>query len=142
MENRSSHRFDRFLIESDRNLIAEKAERWSFDKDQIIIREGAHVQSLFILRKGVVRVEKDHRYDPIVLDHLNEGEFMGIMSFLDDAPINVSLVADGPVEVDHIRLSVLNSLLESTPGMAIRLYRSLASLLVIRLRECMERVQP
>lgn len=135
-------RFDRFLIRDDQRLIEEKANRWQLAPGQVLLREGSSVEGLFILRQGTLRVEMDHRGAAMVLDRLEVGEFVGVMSFLDATPIHASIVADTPCDVDFIEGHTLHSLLATVPGLSTRFYHSLAVLLAERLREAMDRALP
>lgn len=142
MNAQLKNRFDRFLIRDDLRLLEEKTQRWQLDAGSVLLREGNPVEGLYILRQGVLRVEKDHRGESLVLDRLEEGEFVGVMSFLDATPIHASIVAETPVEVDFIDGHTLHALLASVPGFPTRFYHSLAVLLAERLREAMDRSLP
>lgn len=142
MTSQPKSRFDRFLIRDDLHLIEEKAQRWQLATGQVLLREGSPVEGLFILRQGTLRVEMDHRGEAVVLDRLEVGEFVGVMSFLDATPIHASIVADTPCELDFIDGLTLHSLLASVPGFSTRFYHSLAVLLAERLREAMDRALP
>jgi CRP-like cAMP-binding protein len=57
------------------------------------------------------------------------------MSFLEDAPASVNVVAKQDVEAYHLDRPTLESLFEIFPHLASRFYRSLAMNLSRRLRE-------
>ncbi|MBF0613125.1 MAG: cyclic nucleotide-binding domain-containing protein [Magnetococcales bacterium] len=128
----------RFLTRDDWRLMEEKAVRLTFEKDQEIFREGTRAPDLYIIRKGEVRVEVSRLGDPEVIHRLGEGEFLGIMSFLDDSPANVSVVADGDVELDFLDHFSMHALMMSTSGFGSRFYMTLAVILAQRLRESAE----
>jgi CRP-like cAMP-binding protein len=56
------------------------------------------------------------------------------MSFVDGAPTSARVVANGPVQLRIIDTLVLDNLSEVDPTFGSRLYRSIAAILVERLR--------
>lgn len=132
----------RFLINDDQKLLSEKAQRHTYEANEIILREGTISHALYIIRSGTVRVEMDDRGTSLQMDQLAAGEFIGIMSFLDESPMRVSAIANEPVTIDYLDAITMYSLLASAPGFASRFYLTLAVILSDRLSETIAKVLP
>ena len=65
---------------------------------------------------------------------LAAGEFFGEMSFVDGAPTSAKVVADEPTRLRIIDEGTIATLIKKDPSFAGRLYRSIAAILVERLR--------
>ena len=65
---------------------------------------------------------------------LGAGEFFGELSFIDGAPTSARVVADEPTRVRIIDEASVDKLTAMDPSFAGRLYRSIAAILVERLR--------
>lgn len=124
-----------FLTDDDRRLFENRAERRTYDPDEPILEEGSTLQAIFVVRRGAVRVERDHLGSGVPFARLEEGEVFGEMSFLENAGASASVVADDRVEVDVIDGAHVQALLVSVPGLATRFYQSLAVALSARLRQ-------
>jgi CRP-like cAMP-binding protein len=122
------------LTDEDWQLMTERAARRNFEKDGMALREGAASRSLFFLQSGYVQVVRDFHGLRLTVARLGPGEVFGEMSFLERAPAMASIVADGPAEVLVLAEQDIESLLNSVPGLASRLYQSLAVTLSRRLR--------
>ena len=124
-----------YLSASDWNLVASKSKKIAFDKEQILIREGSAAKTVYLLRSGKVRVERNNGGGRAVLVTLGPGAIFGEMSFIEDALASASVVADGKVEVDAIEVPDLKQMFEAFPHFGARFYRSVAVTLSQRLRE-------
>ena len=124
-----------YLSASDWNLVASKSKKIAFDKEQILIREGSAAKTVYLLRSGKVRVERNNGGGRAVLVTLGPGAIFGEMAFIEDALASASVVADGKVEVDAIEVPDLKQMFEAFPHFGARFYRSVAVTLSQRLRE-------
>ena len=124
-----------YLSASDWNLVASKSQKFSFEKEQILIREGSAAKTVYLLRSGKVRVERNNGGGRAVLVTLGPGAIFGEMAFIEDALASASVVADGKVEVDAIEVAELKQMFEAFPHFGARFYRSVAVTLSQRLRE-------
>ena len=102
-----------YLTPNDWTLVADKAARIRFSKGHTIVNKGKKTNGVFLL----------------------PGEICGEMSFLEDAPASVNVVAQGDVEAYQLDRATLEGLFEIFPHLASRFYRSLAANLSHRLRE-------
>ena len=125
----------KFLTTEDFHLLREKAKVATYQKNEILIREGASPQSLYVLQKGSVRVEKAAIGSGVAIAILEPGDIFGEMSFFEEAITSAKIVAQEEVEVLLVEQNDLYSLLVSVPGLSARFYQSLAYSLSWRLRE-------
>jgi len=124
-----------YLSASDWNLVASKSKKVSFDKEQVLIREGSAAKTIYLLRSGKVRVERNNGAGKAVLVTLGPGAIFGEMAFIEDALASASVVAEGKVDVDALEVTDLKQMFEAFPHFAARFYRSAAVTLSQRLRE-------
>ena len=125
----------KFLTVEDYNLLFEKAQIETYDKNTILLKEGCACGSIYILRRGIVRVENAASGKGVAIAFLKPGDIFGEMSFLQEIPPSAKIVAEEPVEVLILEKTTLYSLLVSVPGLSARFYQSLAHNLSSRLRE-------
>lgn len=124
-----------YLSASDWNLVASKSQKLSFEKEQILIREGSAAKTIYLIRSGKVRVERNNGGGRALLVTLGPGAIFGEMAFIEDALASASVVADGKVDVDAIEVAELKQMFEAFPHFGARFYRSVAVTLSQRLRE-------
>lgn len=130
-----------FLTDEDLATLGALAEHRAHVAGDVIIEEGSRQRELLLIRKGKVRIERVRGGQPLVYGILGEGEVLGEMSFLEDAPASAQVVADGPLELDVVPDGVLSELLDRNPSLGRRFYRSLAVAVSRRLRLANRRLQ-
>jgi CRP/FNR family transcriptional regulator, cyclic AMP receptor protein len=123
------------LTRDDWVLIDSKAKRMSFNRGQEIIKEGARIDHLYVLRSGSASVELAGTASRAVIATLIPDDVCGEMAFLGDSKASAAVVAKQEVEVDAIWAHELRQLVSMFPGFGTRFYRSLAILLAQRLRQ-------
>jgi len=104
-----------YLSASDWNLVASKSKKVIFEKDQILIREGSAAKTIYLLRTGKVRVERNNGGGRAVLVTLGPGSIFGEMAFIEDALASATVVADGKVEVDALEVLDLKQMFKAFP---------------------------
>jgi CRP-like cAMP-binding protein len=124
-----------YLTANDWALVADKAVRMQFRKGDALIQRGKKSGGIFLLLKGTARVQIQSR---VVPPKIGPGDICGEMSFLEDVPPSVSVIAHEDVEAYHLDRATLESLFELFPHLASRFYRSLAIKLSRRLRILIE----
>ena len=124
----------KYLTTEDYSLLLEKAEVGIYNKDEIILQEGCICELIYILRRGLVRVERATSGKGIAIAFLQPGDIFGEMSFLEDASPSAQIIAETEVEVFIISKTALDSLLMSSSELSNRFYQSLAYNLSSRLR--------
>ena len=102
----------------------------------VLIEQGIPVEALFILLEGSLAVWlKNPRGQEQEIAHLNAGEIVGEMSFVDARPPSATVRAREDSNVFVISKSLLNAKLGSDLGFAARFYRALAIYLSTTVRE-------
>jgi CRP-like cAMP-binding protein len=124
-----------YLTANDWALVADKAVRVNFRKGQALIQRGKKSHGVFLLLRGTAKVQIHSR---VVPPKIGPGEICGEMSFLEDIPASVDVVAHEDVEAYQLDRLTLETLFELFPHLASRFYRSLAMKLSRRLREQIE----
>jgi CRP-like cAMP-binding protein len=123
------------LTRNDWILIESRAKRIGFKLGQEIIKEGARIDHLYVLRSGSASVELEGTTSRAVIATLIAGDVCGEMAFLEDSTSTAAVVAKDDIEVDAIRADELRQLVAAFPGFGARFYRSLAVILAQRLRQ-------
>jgi CRP/FNR family cyclic AMP-dependent transcriptional regulator len=121
-----------YLTANDWALVADKAARMKFKAGDPIIQQGKRTHGIYLLLAGTASVHIPGREIPPAL---GPGEVCGEISFLDEAPATVSVIAKDAVEAYYLDRPTLDSLFELFPHLGSRFYRSLAVSLSRRLRD-------
>jgi extracellular factor (EF) 3-hydroxypalmitic acid methyl ester biosynthesis protein len=125
----------RYLTENDWVLLQAKTSRRTFKLGEEIIRQGDWGGSVYIIRRGEASVELAGTGSRAIVASLAPEDVCGDMAFLEQGKATAAVVAkDEEVEVDEIKAHDLREILEAFPGLASRFYRSLALVLVQRLK--------
>src|ERR1700680_4725301 len=90
------------LTRNDWTLIESKAKRISVKLGQEIIKEGARIDHLYVLRRGWASVELEGTPSRVVIATLGAGDVCGEMAFLGDSTATAEVVAKDDVRVDAI----------------------------------------
>jgi len=107
-------------------------------KDAIILLEDEEGDTLFVILKGKVKVTTfSESGKEVIFSILNEGDFFGDMSLLDGKPRSATVISIEESELRLIRRSDFNKLIETHPGIALRVLEELTS----RLRKADERIE-
>jgi CRP-like cAMP-binding protein/SAM-dependent methyltransferase len=122
------------LTDGDWQLMTERATLRPLEKDAVALAEGAQSRNLYFVQAGYMRVVRAFHGIPLTVTRLGPGEVFGEMSFLERVPAAASIVADSAAEILVLPEAEVESLLNSVPGLAQRLYQSLAVTLSRRLR--------
>jgi CRP/FNR family cyclic AMP-dependent transcriptional regulator len=120
-----------YLTPNDWALIADKAARLQFKAGEYIVRKGKRTHGVYMLLTGTALVQLPQGGAPVI----GPGEVCGEISFIDELPATVDVVAKGAVEAFYLDRPTVQGLFELFPHLGSRFYRSLASSLSRRLRE-------
>jgi CRP/FNR family transcriptional regulator, cyclic AMP receptor protein len=121
-----------FLTANDWALIADKADRRQFNPGDCMLQQGKRTNGIYLLLKGTASVQISGKERPPAI---TAGEVCGEISFLDELPASVTVVANEPVEAFYLDRAALQSMFELFPHLGSRFYRSLAHSLSRRLRD-------
>jgi CRP-like cAMP-binding protein len=120
-----------YLTTNDWALFADKASRLQFKAGDYIVRKGKRTHGVYMLLKGTASVQLPQGGAPVI----GPGEVCGEISFIDELPATVDVVAKEAVEAFYLDRPTVQGLFELFPHLGSRFYRSLASSLSRRLRE-------
>jgi CRP-like cAMP-binding protein len=124
-----------YLTPNDWVLLQAKAVRRTFRLGDEIIRQGAWGDSIYLIRRGEASVELAWTGSRAIVAALGPEDICGDMAFLEQGRATAAVVAkDEQVEADEINARELRGILEAFPSLASRFYRSLALVLVQRLK--------
>ncbi len=94
--------------------------------DEILVREGASDNHLYVIVSGVLGVIKNAGTpEAVTLFALNPGDLVGELSFIDQTPHYASLVAVGPTRVFGLEREKLEALLLQHPQLVYRVMRAI-----------------
>ena len=125
----------KYITTDDYNTLLEQAQVATYAKHDVILKEGRLSEAIYLLRKGVVRIERSASGRDVAIAFLEPGEIFGEISFLQGVPTTAAVIAQEEVEVCILNEQNLYQLLTSIPGLADRFYQSLAYNLSGRLRQ-------
>ena len=125
-----------FLTANDWALIADKATCVDFKAGDTIIHRAKRNDGVYLIIKGVAWVQVPGQAD---VPTIGPGEVCGEISFLDEQPATLNVVAKDAVEAYYLDRATLQTLFELFPHLGSRFYHSLASSLSRRLRELIGR---
>lgn len=119
------------------NALAELAFSRNFDKGQLIILADEPGDTLFIIRKGQVKVSLIHEDGrEFILSMLGEGEVFGELALLDDQPRSANVFSLEETDLLMLRRTDFLQLVQGIPQIAVALLEELAA----RLRRTDEQV--
>ena len=123
-----------FLEAAEESALLGAATPKSFDRNQLVLDQDVPMRTIFLIDDGSVRVEREDQGQMVPLAFLGAGEFFGEMSFIDGAPTSARVVAEEATRLRIIDEANVDRLTSIDPSFAGRLYRSIAAILVERLR--------
>lgn len=118
----------------DRQLFSKHCKGKRLEKDDVLFNEDDSAQSMFIVKKGAVKILKMGYLGETIIAQINPGEFVGEMAVIDGSPR--SATAKAAVDSELLELSTDNFTLlkKESPGVAIKIMDLLLRLLSARLR--------
>lgn len=87
----------------------------TFNTDETVVSEGEQGDSLYVVKKGTVRVVTKVKNKEVRLATLGERDFFGEVSFLTGRPRTADVVADGPAEILELTRGDLQVLMDKFP---------------------------
>jgi cAMP-dependent protein kinase regulator len=87
----------------------------TFDRGQVIIREGEPGNSLYMLTSGTVKAFMKREGKQIPISELDEGAFFGEVSILTGKPRTATVVAKTRCELLELDRATLDSITQSHP---------------------------
>ena len=125
----------KYLTIEDYSILLEKAQIATYKQHDVILKEGRLSEAIYLLRKGMVRIERAATGKDVAIAFLEPGEVFGEISFLEGVPTTSGVIAQEDVEVCVFDREELAGLLSTKPGLSDRFYQSLAHNLSSRLHQ-------
>lgn len=126
------------LHDTDIAWLARNGKKSPVPPGAVLIREGEHVNTLFIVLDGQLSVHTEGGGE---VARLLAGDIVGEISFVDSRPPLASVVVARDAVILSIAGSVLQAKLDADSQFASRFYRALAIFLADRLRNTTARAQ-
>jgi extracellular factor (EF) 3-hydroxypalmitic acid methyl ester biosynthesis protein len=127
-------RFLRFLEAAEEDALLAAASVRTLEAGDVVVEEGVNQRAIYVVDEGAVRIERGRGKAETVLAVLGPGQFFGEMSFIDGGPTSARVVANAPTRLRIIDMMTLDNLADVDPTFGARLYRSIAAIVVERLR--------
>jgi small-conductance mechanosensitive channel len=108
------------LTDEETQLIAEGVEAKIFTTGEKIVRRGQEGKSMFVIHRGLVRVQINEDGKIKVLRTLGAGDFFGEMGLFTGEPRTATVVAQEETEVLEIKHTSLKPVLEANPELVER----------------------
>jgi len=106
--------------------LAQKIEIRDLANNEVLVREGAPDDHLYVIVSGALGVVRHPQGEPPVALHtLVAGDFAGELSFIDGTERYASFEAHGPTRVFALRRAALEELLESEPRIVYLVMRAI-----------------
>ncbi|MBV6494598.1 MAG: hypothetical protein LDLANPLL_02631 [Turneriella sp.] len=89
----------------------------------VVIQNAPNPGIFYIVRKGVLSIETEHRLNDKVLSRFEEGDSFGLVSALTGHHFLVTIYAETPAQVAEIPVTMIGSYLKSQPDLARKILR-------------------
>lgn len=87
----------------------------SLPADKILLSEGEQSHSMYLLMEGQLVVTKKVGNKDVVLAHINSGEVVGELSFLDQEPRSATVRAVSECKLVQIPLKTIDDIFKTQP---------------------------
>ncbi len=124
------------LSDSNKSLIEKIVTSHHYDDGQIIFEMGDESDSMYIIRKGNVKIVlplSDGIYHHLAT--FTRGSYFGDMSFLDLEKRSATAIADGEVELYCLERSKFDEIAKDHPELASKFFKQIALTISNRLRQ-------
>jgi len=127
--------FKEFQPDEIKTLLAHSRHAF-FDEGAVIIEEGSVEHNLFVILKGRARITiSRENEETTVVAEVGEGETLGEVSLLIDAPHSATVTVVEPLEVLQFTRASLGALMVQEPELVAKLMHRLSQFLGMRLRD-------
>jgi CRP-like cAMP-binding protein len=128
------HPLFRYFTPEERSRIEALAKVFTLEEGGLLIDEGEDDSTLFAVDEGRLDVLINRKSAPQVIASVGPGDVIGEVSFIDDSPRTVSVVAAEETRVRAWNKTTLTETLAKEPVLLAKLAIALNELLVERLR--------
>lgn len=108
--------------------IADQTTMLDLEKDDVIAREGDPSDSLFVIRRGWVKIVTGGKQgEEVVLNQVGPGQIVGEMSLIDQQPRSSTMIALSPVKLMEIKYDGILEVIDQYPRLALSFLRDMTS---------------
>lgn len=108
--------------------IAEQTTMLDLEKNEIIARAGEASNSLFVIRRGWVKITTESvNGEEVVLNQVGPGQIVGEMSLIDQQPRSSTMIALSPVKLMEIKYEGILAVIDQYPRLALSFLRDMTS---------------
>ncbi len=136
----SDHPLFRYFTEAERDRIESIANVKMIPQGGTLIRSGDTDSTLFAVEEGHLDIVAMRDGKQTVVATVGPGDVLGEVSFIDDSPRSVSVVAEEVTTVLVFEKGALTAALAADPQLLAKFAVALSELLVERLRDVARRV--
>lgn len=105
-----------------KNFFDDNGEIISYDKGELIYKEGGHSNNIFLILKGIVKSHKmDENGKELITELHKPDDFLGFTSFEDAVPYQESASAVEDVELAVVSKNVLKNILSKSNAVSLEL---------------------
>lgn len=122
------------LSDNDIEWMIENGNKQTINQSDFLVKQGEAIENIFIVLSGSFRIFNEQNPE-INIAQIGSGEIIGEMSFLDERPPSVSVVATETSSVYCISLDRMKQFMEVDTRFAARFYYSIGLFLSDRLRK-------
>ena len=138
-ELQSDHPLFRYFTPEERSRIEALAKVFTLEEGALLIDEGEGDSTLFAVEDGRLDVVVSRHEAPKVVASVGPGDVLGEVSFIDDSPRTVSVIAAEETRIRAWNKTTLVGELKEQPELLAKLAIALSELLVERLRVAVQR---
>jgi CRP-like cAMP-binding protein len=136
----SDHPLFRYFTPDERDRIESIGEMRRIAEGAHVIRAGAADSNLFAVEDGHLDIVRMEEGEPVVVATVGPGDVIGEVSFIDDSPRTVSVVAGEESTIRTWNKRTLCEALAFEPQLLAKFSVAMSELLVERLRDVTRRV--
>ncbi len=96
--------------------LLDQLEPRDFSPGEVVIREGAAAEVMYIVREGRLKVLRQAGGDEVILGYLSDGDFFGERALLTDEPRSASVVTETATRCFALSREHFDRLLETSPA--------------------------
>lgn len=122
------------LTPQELELISGVSKTESYNAGDEIFSAGNDAHSLYVIKHGSVKIQHSGKSDSIDVANLGTGSHFGEMAFVDGEKRSATVVAIERTDIVRIDFADLRRILDASPAVAVKVYKSLAHFLCGRLR--------
>ena len=130
----STGQFFAFLEPAEESALLAAAPLKTFQRGDVVLGHNVALRAIFVIDRGSVQIERPDGAKMAPLALLARGDLFGEMSFVDGERTSGRAVAREPTDVRVIDPGIIDSMSDVDPTFGSRLYRSIAAIVVKRLR--------